>query len=161
MANYFAYAKAFTLADNTFSSLTATSFPNHLYTISATSGGVISQATGPAAHEVGCQADLTSTAQAIDQYGNIVTQYPCYEFQTLGDLLKNAGITWTTYAPGNVIFNAYNAINHISGFRQLHRRRTGGKAAGGELAGQRQRQRTSALQPVLRRELDGDADQRD
>lgn len=49
MANYFAYAKAFTLADNMFSSLTATSFPNHLYTISATSGGVISQATGPGA----------------------------------------------------------------------------------------------------------------
>ena len=113
MANYFAYAKAFTLADNMFSSLTATSFPNHLYTISATSGGVISQASGPGAHEVGCQADQTSTAQSIDQYGNIVKQYPCYEFQTLGDLLDDAGITWTTYAPGNVIFNAYNAINHI------------------------------------------------
>jgi phospholipase C len=113
MTNYFKYAGAFTLADNMYSSLTATSFPNHLYTISATSGGVISQATGPSAHEVGCQADLTSTAESIDQFGNIVKQYPCYEFQTLGDLLDGAGITWTTYAPGNVIFNAYNAINHI------------------------------------------------
>jgi phospholipase C len=31
--NYFTYARAFTLADHTFSSLQGPSFPNHLYTI--------------------------------------------------------------------------------------------------------------------------------
>ncbi len=40
--NYFAYARYFTLADRMFSSLTGPSFPNHLYTVAAQSGG-----TGP------------------------------------------------------------------------------------------------------------------
>ena len=35
--NYFTYAKKFVLADRMFSSLTGPSFPNHLYTVAATS----------------------------------------------------------------------------------------------------------------------------
>jgi len=114
--NYFAYAGAYTLADHMFSSITASSFPNHLYTIAATSGGVITQAHLPGnfgKHEVGCQSDPTATAEMIDDDGDIYEQYPCYEFQTLGDLLDSAGITWTTYSPSGTIFNAYNAINHM------------------------------------------------
>ncbi len=38
--NYFSYASNFVLGDNMFSSLTGPSFPNHLYTIAAQSGGV-------------------------------------------------------------------------------------------------------------------------
>jgi phospholipase C len=111
--NYFAYANNFVLADRMFSSISATSFPNHLYTIAATSGGVISQAKGAAIHEVGCQADPNATASVMDQFGNIIRLYPCFDFQTLGDILDNAGITWTTYGPANNVFNAYVAINHI------------------------------------------------
>jgi phospholipase C len=116
LPNYYAYANAFTLADNQFTSLHATSFPNHLYTISATSGGVISQgilASNPSKTEVGCRADEGTTAQQIDQYGNLTTQYPCYDFLTLGDLLSAAGVSWKTYAPNNIAYNAYNAIDHI------------------------------------------------
>jgi len=111
--NYFAYATNFVIADRMFSSISATSFPNHLYTIAATSGGVVGQAFGPSSHEVGCQADQTSTAQVMDQFGNIIKLYPCFDFLTLGDVLDNAGITWTTYGPPGTIFNAYTAINHI------------------------------------------------
>ncbi len=111
--NYFAYATNFVIADRMFSSLTATSFPNHLYTIAATSGGVISQASGPATREVGCQADQTSTASVMDQFGNVIKVYPCFDYPTLGDILNNAGISWTTYGPPANIFNAYIAINHI------------------------------------------------
>jgi phospholipase C len=111
--NYFAYANNFVLADRMFSSISATSFPNHLYTIAATSGGVISQAKGAAVHEVGCQADPNATASVMDQFGNVIKLYPCFDFQTLGDILDNAGITWTTYGPANNVFNAYVAINHI------------------------------------------------
>jgi phospholipase C len=39
--NYWALAKAFTLSDNFYSSLHGPSFPNHLYTIAAQSGGVM------------------------------------------------------------------------------------------------------------------------
>src|SRR5438270_7567543 len=40
--NYFSYAQHFVLADQNFSSELGLSFPNHLYTIAAQSGGVIS-----------------------------------------------------------------------------------------------------------------------
>jgi len=116
LPNYYAYADNFVLGDNHFTSLHATSFPNHLYTIAATSGGVISQgilASNPSKTEVGCRADLGTTAQQIDQYGNITAQYPCYDFMTMGDLLTAAGVSWKTYAPSNIAYNAYNAIDHI------------------------------------------------
>jgi len=116
LPNYYAYANAFVLGDNHFTSLHATSFPNHLYTIAATSGGVISQgilASNPSATEVGCRADEGTTAQRIDDYGNLTAQYPCYDFPTLGDLLTAAGVSWKSYAPANIAYNAYNAINHI------------------------------------------------
>jgi phospholipase C len=116
LPNYYAYANNFVLGDNHFSSLHATSFPNHLYTIAATSGGVISQgilASAPSKTEVGCRADEGTTAQRIDQYGNVTAQFPCYDFLTLGDLLTAAGVSWKSYAPANIAYNAYNAINHI------------------------------------------------
>ena len=116
LPNYYAYANAFVLGDNHFTSLHATSFPNHLYTIAATSDGVISQgilASNPSATEVGCRADEGTTAQRIDQYGNLTAQYPCYDIPTLGDLLTSAGVSWKSYAPANIAYNAYNAINHI------------------------------------------------
>ncbi len=50
---------------------------------------------------------------SIDQYGNLTAQYPCYDFLTLGDLLTSAGVSWKSYAPANIAYNAYNAINHI------------------------------------------------
>jgi phospholipase C len=116
LPNYYAYANNFVLGDAHFTSLHATSFPNHLYTIAATSGGVISQgilASNPSATEVGCRADEGTTAQRIDEYGNLTAQYPCYDFPTLGDLLSAAGVSWKSYAPANIAYNAYNAINHI------------------------------------------------
>ncbi len=116
LPNYYAYANNFVLGDNHFTSLHATSFPNHLYTIAATSGGVISQgilASSPSKTEVGCRADEGATAQQLDQYGNLSAQYPCYDFLTLGDLLTSAGVSWKSYAPANIAYNAYNAINHI------------------------------------------------
>jgi phospholipase C len=116
LPNYYAYANNFVLGDNHFTSLHATSFPNHLYTIAATSGGVISQgilASNPSATEVGCRADEGTTAQRIDEFGNLTAQYPCYDFPTLGDLLSAAGVSWKSYAPSNIAYNAYNAINHI------------------------------------------------
>jgi phospholipase C len=112
--NYFAYATQFVLADQMFSAIHATSFPNHLYTIAATSGGVISQALlAGHLHEVGCSADEGARSQVIDNLGNITEQYPCFDFLTLGDVLDAAGISWRSYAPAKTIFNAYYAINHI------------------------------------------------
>ncbi len=111
--NYFTYADNFTLADNYFSSITATSFPNHLYTISADSGGIIDQAFVGVSRAVGCEAPPGSTTRFLDQFGNVTNQYPCIDIPTLGDLLDDAGISWTSYSPDHIIFNAFTAINHI------------------------------------------------
>jgi phospholipase C len=116
LPNYYAYANNFVLGDNHFSSLHATSFPNHLYTIAATSNGVISQgilASNPSKTEVGCRADEGTTATQILPDGYTAALYPCYDIQTMGDLLTAAGVSWKTYAPANIAYNAYNAINHI------------------------------------------------
>ncbi len=114
--NYWAYASNFVLGDRFFSSLTATSFPNHLYTIAATSGGVISQAKfpgNPNLVEVGCLADKTSGAQVMDQQGNVTVQYPCFDYVTLGDIMDSAGVSWNSYAPPKLSYNAFTAINHF------------------------------------------------
>ncbi len=111
--NYFALASQYTLGDNMFSSIHATSFPNHVYTISATSAGFIGQAHLGTMREVGCEASAGASALNIDQYGNTNYQYPCFDIPTLGDALTAAGISWTSYAPAHIIFNPYIAINHI------------------------------------------------
>jgi phospholipase C len=112
--NYFALAQNFVLADRMFSSLHGPSFPNHLYTVAAQSGGAINV---PVHAPWGCDAAADNTVQVIDSSGNITTQFPCFDFQTLADSLQNAGVSWKYYAPvkGQLgyVFSALDAINHI------------------------------------------------
>jgi phospholipase C len=112
--NYFAYARAFVLGDRMFSSLTGPSFPNHLYTIGAQSGGAINNPTGG---NWGCDAVATTRVQVMDQSGNITTQFPCFDFQTIADSLQSAGFTWKYYAPNpgesGYIWSAMNGIRHV------------------------------------------------
>ncbi len=115
--NYWTYAQKFTLADHMFSSLTGPSFPNHLYTIAATSGGVINNPYGAQGSSWGCDADAAELVDVMDQSGTITHQPPCFDFQTLADLLQNAGISWKYYAPGQgqsgYIWSTLDAIKHI------------------------------------------------
>ncbi len=118
--NYYAYARTFVLADHTFSSLQGPSLPNHLYTIAAQSGGVISVPSAPnfpSLNSWGCDAPAGSQVTIIDDDGDSSSAFPCFDFQTLADTLNNAGISWKYYAPpeGKVgyQFSTYDAINHI------------------------------------------------
>lgn len=117
--NYFAYARQFVLADHMFSSLHGPSFPNHLYTVAAQSGRAINNPINPPTnpYDWGCDADRATTVQVLDQNGNITTQFPCFDFQTLVDLLQGANTSWKYYAPprgqGGYIWNSLNAISHI------------------------------------------------
>jgi phospholipase C len=114
--NYFAYARRFVLADRMFSSLTGPSFPNHLYTVGAQSGGAINNPRDSRG-TWGCDSDEGSTVQVMDARGVVTQQFPCFDFQTLADTLEDARITWTYYAPRRgepgYIWNALDAINHI------------------------------------------------
>jgi phospholipase C len=113
--NYFAYARNFTLADHFFSSLHGPSFPNHLYTVAAQSGGAIANPVPPpgGADIWGCDAAPGAHVKVMDPQGNISYPFPCFDFQTLADNLQAAGISWKYYAsPGN-IWNALDAVKHI------------------------------------------------
>ena len=112
--NYWSYATTFVLSDNMFSSLAGPSFPNHLYTIAAQSGGAIQV---PVASTWGCDANPGGTVAVMNSSGQITSQFPCFDFQTLADSLQAAGITWKYYAPGykepGYIWSALDAIKHI------------------------------------------------
>ena len=110
--NYFSYASTFTLADHMFSSLKGPSLPNHLYTIAAQSGGVIGNPSSEAL-SWGCDAPEGTTVPVVDSNGILTNQFPCFDFETLADLLDGASISWKSYArPGNS-WNAFDGINHI------------------------------------------------
>ncbi len=114
--NYFAYARTFVLADRMFSSLTGPSFPNHLYTVGAQSGGAINNPSRTKG-VWGCDSDDGATVQVMDERGGITQQFPCFDFRTLADLLQDANISWKYYAPRRgepgYIWNALDAIRHI------------------------------------------------
>jgi phospholipase C len=112
--NYWSYAEHFVLADRMFSSLAGPSFPNHLYTVAAQSGGAINVPKGPT---WGCDADDTEVVEVMDQKGTISKEYPCFDFQTLADSLEAASVPWRYYAPvagqRGYIWSALDAIRHI------------------------------------------------
>lgn len=96
--SYFAYAQTFALADRMFTSVHGPSFPNHLYTVAAQSGGAIDDPVN-AGGKWGCDAPPTATVQVLNPDGSITNQFPCFDFPTLPDRLEDAGITWKYYAP--------------------------------------------------------------
>jgi phospholipase C len=145
--NYWSLAEQFTLSDNFFSSLHGPSYPNHLYTIAAQSGGAMNNPNQKTPNGVpaplvpprqqpgvpgleprnvppiasgtawGCDNDPTSTVQVLDQEGTIERIYPCLDFQTMGDELSAAHVSWKMYAPtegsSGYIWSVYDAIRHI------------------------------------------------
>jgi len=117
--NYWAYAQAFTLADNMFSSVHGDSFENHLYTIAAQSGGMIAKKhNSPSGSKWGCDAPSTFQLQVLDEVSGVISEvFPCLDFQTLADSLDSAGISWKYYAPpegsAGYTFSTYDEINHI------------------------------------------------
>jgi phospholipase C len=114
--NYFSYATNFVLADQMFSSVASASFPNHLYTVGAQSGGAFNNPTD-GMKSWGCDSPTGTLVQVMNLNGDLTNLYPCFDFQTLADSLQSAGITWTYYAPGQgqsgYVWNALDAINHI------------------------------------------------
>ena len=114
--NYFSYAASFVLADQMFSSSAAASFPNHLYTVAAQSGGAINNPSG-GLKTWGCDSNPGTVVQVMDLSGHVTNLFPCFDFQTLADSLESMGITWKYYAPGQnqsgYQWNPLDAISHM------------------------------------------------
>ena len=116
LPNYFTYARHFVLADRFFSSLTGPSFPNHLYTVGAQSGGAINN-PAKSKGRWGCDSPPDSRVETLDEDGDIGFRYPCFNFETLADRLREEGLSWKYYAPkqgeSGYIWSALDAIRHI------------------------------------------------
>lgn len=114
--NYWAYAQHFTLDDHFFSSIMGPTFPNHLVTIAAQSGDVISNPTIPSARW-GCDSPPASTVITVNSNGQFGTTTPCFDFMTLADRLNAAHIGWRYYAPkigrSGYIWSTFDAIRHL------------------------------------------------
>jgi phospholipase C len=122
---YWHWAEEFVLSDNFFASALGPSFPNHLYSIAAQSGGALEnphreakvfrvQQSFGLAKTWGCDIGPGGTVRILDAEGVVVEVPPCFDFLTEGDLLNRAGIPWAYYAATKeeygYIWSAYAAI---------------------------------------------------
>jgi phospholipase C len=118
---YFALAEQYTFADRMFQTNQGPSFPAHQFIISGTSAPTdfspLFAAENPTLSNAGCIAPLTTLVTMIDAAGSETAQppqYPCFEHQTLTDLLDTKGLTWRYYAPfPGSIWTGPDAIEHI------------------------------------------------
>lgn len=112
---YWTLARQYVLGDRMFQANTGPSFVAHQYMIAGQSGNVAENPTGTV---WGCDAEPSTTAALIGPNGTeLPGVFPCFDYQTIGDLLDEKGVTWRYYAPGKgdnfFILSAYQAIRHI------------------------------------------------
>ena len=129
LPNYWHWAEEFVLSDNFFASAQGPSFPNHLFTIAAQSGGTHTNPeieperldawtrdTG-LAKAWGCDSTPGASIEVEDSEGNTKRVPPCFDFLTEGDLLDGAGVPWAYYSAWNdqegYAFSAYSAVRHV------------------------------------------------
>ncbi len=91
------YATHYTLGDHMFSPMAGSTFPNHLYSVAAQSGGIIGNpqnwTTG-----WGCDSGAGSYVLRRAASGKIVGASPCVGFSSLADTMERAHVSWRYYA---------------------------------------------------------------
>jgi phospholipase C len=137
LPNYWHWARRFVLGDNFFTSALGPSFPNHLYSIAAQSGGThdnpvqdmkevdeVLRTTGMW-KAWGCDS-LDDAYVGIRHPEGFERVFPCFGFETLGDRLSDAGIPWAYYSAtpeqNGYIWSAYDAMHTFRSDRRLWRR---------------------------------------
>lgn len=116
--NYWAYASHFTLADHFFSSVLASSFPNHLVTITSVplhiDGNPVESSYNP--RSWGCDgAAGTRVDELIDGFHRQIK--PCFNARTVADEAQAHNVSWRYYAAprGHIgyIWSTLDSIRHI------------------------------------------------
>jgi phospholipase C len=129
LGNYLHWVEQYVLLDNFFTSAHGPSFPNHLFAFAAQSGGAYEnpiQDHGQLArrHRMtglfkawGCDSLSDAFVNVKDAEGNEDRMFPCFDFETAGDLLDRKGIPWAYYSAtpfqDGYIWNACSAISHF------------------------------------------------
>ena len=127
LPNYWRWAEQFVLLDNFFTSAHGPSFPNHLFSIAAQSGGayenpVQDRAALQRRHREtglwkawGCDSLDNAYVRIKDAEGNEDRTFPCFDFETAGDLLDRKRIPWACYSAtpyqNGYLWNPYSAIS--------------------------------------------------
>jgi hypothetical protein len=112
---YFDMAHEFVLADRMFASQLDESFVAHQYIIAAQAQSSV----GLPRLNWGCwggPTDRVATLTSRRTYG--AQQRPCYDYETLGDALDAAGLSWRFYTsryfiPYEGFWSSYQAVRHI------------------------------------------------
>ncbi len=112
---YWTLAKEYVIGDRMFQSNTGPSFVAHQYMIAGQSANV---AENPGGSIWGCDAGPETTAPLLGPNGTVLPGvFPCFDYQTVADLLDQKGVTWRYYAPASgenfFILSAYDAVRHI------------------------------------------------
>ena len=121
---YWTMAQRFVFADRMFQSNQGPSFPAHQYLIGGTSKPSDSSALLAAENPGdptqskplgGCDSPADMLVQLIDASGSEnYKQYPCFDHQTVLDLLDAKGISWKYYEPRiGGFWDGPDAISHI------------------------------------------------
>ena len=93
---YWAFARAYVLADNFFTSVMGPSFPNHLFTIFGTSFGAVNNprhSDGTLSAQWGC--DSTPDVTVLMEDGS--RHRPCWDDRTVIDEMDDAHVSWKFY----------------------------------------------------------------
>jgi phospholipase C len=121
---YFQMAEQYTFGDRMFQTNQGPSFPAHQFIISGTSapspGSDLFAAENPAGvtdarNNAGCTAPAAEFVKMIDPSGSEAQKaYPCFDHETLADLLDKSGVSWRYYTPSaGSIWTGPNAIHHL------------------------------------------------
>lgn len=117
---YWTLASQYVLGDRMFQSNTGPSYVAHQYLIAGQSADADELPTGGGFNTAwGCDSPPGTTVPLIGPNGtDLPGPFPCFDYQTIGDLLDKANVTWKYYAPAigqdkGAIWSAYDAIKHI------------------------------------------------
>ncbi len=111
---YWTMAREYVLGDRMFQSNSGPSFAAHQYMIAGQAANVAENPSGA----WGCGASSGSSAAVVGPSGTeLPGVYPCFDYETIADLLDRKGVTWRYYAPGEgssfFVLSAFQAVRHI------------------------------------------------
>jgi phospholipase C len=111
--NYWAYAQNFTLTDRFFSTISGPSLPNHLFSIAGEDNNVDSLISPAGGGTWGCDAPTATTVEERAPDGTVTHAFPCFDFQTMADLLDAHNLSWNYYVTPGTELQTYDSIKHI------------------------------------------------
>ena len=126
--NYWRYAKRFTLADRMFSSMYGPTIPEHMYTVAATSGRIVSNRLEPRGPRDYCK-DARERFERLRHHPKLMEWerkvriarikallekvQACVDVNTIFPELEKRDISWKYYGYPNQFHNAMQAIDEI------------------------------------------------